>query len=57
MPDPVPGRTDKSVGDAGAHADREKGSAATRPFGAVGVVLFVVVLLLAIVGLVYYVFR
>jgi hypothetical protein len=57
MSEPVPGRTDKSVGDAGAHSDREKGSAATRPFGAVGLVLFAVVLLLAIVGLVYYVLR
>jgi hypothetical protein len=57
MADPVPGRTDKSAGDAGAHSDREQGSKATRPFGAAGIVLFAVVLLVAVIGLVVYLFR
>lgn len=57
MSDPVPGRTDKSAGDAGDHSVREQGSKATRPFGFAGIALFVVVLLVAAVGIGFYVFR
>jgi hypothetical protein len=57
MSDPVPGRADKSAGDAHTQADRERGSRATRPLGAVAVTVFVVVVLVAVGGIVYYVFR
>jgi hypothetical protein len=57
MSDPVPGRADKSAGDAHAHSDREQSSAATRPLGAATIVLFAIVVLVAVGGLVYFVFR
>ncbi len=57
MSDPVPGRADKSAGDAHAQADRERGSTATRPLGAVAVTLFAIVLLVAVGGILYFVFR
>jgi hypothetical protein len=57
MGEPVPGRTDKSAGDAGAHSEREQTSKATRPFGAAGIALLAVVLLVAVAGIAYYVFR
>jgi hypothetical protein len=57
MSDDVPGRADKSAGDANAHSQRERGSRATRPLGAVGVTAFAVVLLVAIGGLIYFLFR
>ena len=57
MSDPIPGRADKSAGDAHAQSDRERGSKAARPFGAVAVTVFAIILLVAVGGLVYYVFR
>jgi hypothetical protein len=57
MSDPVPGRADKSAGDAHAQSERERGSRATRPLGAIGVTLFALVLLVAVGGIIYYVFR
>lgn len=57
MSDPVPGRTDKSAGDAAAHSNREQGSSTARPFGYAGIALFAIVLLAAIGGIVYYVLR
>lgn len=57
MSDPVPGRADKSAGDAHAHSDRERGSRATRPLGAVAVAVFAIILLVAVGGILYFVFR
>ena len=57
MSDPVPGRADKSAGDAHAHSDVERGSKATRPFGAAGIAVFVIVVIVAVGGILVYVFR
>jgi hypothetical protein len=57
MSDPVPGRADKSAGDAQVHAERERSSTATRPLGATVIVVFAIVLIVAVGGIIYFVFR